>query len=474
MEMYPMWIGGEKVTGKREAEVKNPFDNKTIGKITFADSNIFAKAVDEAEKGFEISRKLPAWERAEILYRAAEIMKKRKEELVMTIVNEAGKPYKFAVGEVNRGIENTIFAAEQAKNIYGEVIPMDASAGGVGKTGYYRWEPVGIVFGVVPFNFPLNLMLHKVLPAIAAGNSVIIKPSTYTPITSYILGEILKEAGLPDGIYNTIYGMGGEIGKMMVAEPRIKVISFTGSYEVGRWISERAAMKRILLEMGNNSPVIVDSDANLEKTVKRLAIGAYAYAGQICISVQRIYVNKKFYKKFVDKFLEEAESTPAGDPKDPETVVGPLIDEKEFYRIVFWVNDAATEGADVLPSIKGDNNVLHPIVLLNTNHRMNVVSKEVFGPVVSIMKYSNFEEAVSLANDTVYGLQVGVYANDINKINYAVEKLKFAGVIINDYPTFRVDHMPYGGIKNSGMGREGVRYSIKEMMEMKLVVIQDI
>jgi acyl-CoA reductase-like NAD-dependent aldehyde dehydrogenase len=335
--------------------------------------------------------------------------------------------------------------------------------------GFYLRVPVGVVVAISPFNFPLNLVAHKVAPALAVGNTVVLKPATTTPLTSVILGEILVEAGLPAGALNIIFGDGRTVGDQLVTDPRPAKVTFTGSPPVGRHIMSRAGLKKVTLELGNSSPTIIDHDADLTVAVPKCVVGSFYNSGQVCLSVQRIYVQRSIEKEFTERFVSATAALKVGDPLDEECDVGPMIDESEAIRAEAWIQEAVGEGARVLAGGKREGALLHPTVLASVTQAMKVVCSEVFAPVVSIMPFDDFDEALHQANDTAYGLQAGVFCRDVQKAWRAIKRLDFGGVIINDVPTFRADHMPYGGVKESGIGREGVRHAIEEMTHIKMV-----
>ncbi len=466
---YKMLIGGEWVEGKETFQVRNPYDGSLLGKVPHATRNDVEKTIEAAQKGFAALSETPAHKRSEILAKTSQLIEKNKEELAALISREAGKAIQFSRGEVKRAVQTFKFASEEAKRISGETVPMDAALGSEKRFGFYLREPIGILGAITPFNFPLNLVAHKVAPAIAAGNSVVLKPASATPLTSLRLGEFLLEAGLPKGGISIIMGGGSTVGDWIVTDPRLAMISFTGSPPVGKGIRERAGMKRVTLELGSNSALVLDSDTEFEAIIPRLMVGCFANSGQVCISIQRIYVHQDIWKPFLDKFIKAVKEVKVGDPLGEETLVGPMIDEGEAKRAEEWLKEAVSDGAEFLTGGRREGAIVEPTVLTKVTRDMKVVSREVFAPVVSLIPFKDFDDALATVNDSIYGLQAGVYTKDISKAFKAVKRLKVGGVIINDYPTFRVDHMPYGGVKESGMGREGVRYAIQEMTEIKFV-----
>jgi acyl-CoA reductase-like NAD-dependent aldehyde dehydrogenase len=373
---------------------------------------------------------------------------------------------------VDRAISTFTIAAEEAKRLHGETIPLDAVPSGEGYFGFWTRRPVGVIAAISPFNFPLNLVAHKVAPAIASGNTIVLKPATTTPLAAVKLCQILMEAGLPAGAINLVVGSGGTLGEWLVTDPRVDKITFTGSPDVGRHILSVAGIKKVTLELGNTSPVVVAPDADLDFVARRCAVGAYYNSGQVCISVQRIYSQKQIYEPFSEKFVRATEAMVVGDPLDERVDVGPMIDPKEVDRIEDWVNEAQSSGATVLTGGKRDGTVYYPTVLTGVNEDMKVVAEEAFAPVAAVIASDDFESALRQANDTKFGLQVGVFTKDVDRVFKAVKRLNFGGVIINDTPNFRADHMPYGGNRQSGLGREGVRFAMEDMTNIQMVAIR--
>jgi len=471
MKDYGAFIGGEWIHTDKTLDVIDKYSGEVIGTVARADKDLVAKAVDAAHLAFEEFKKIPAYKRSDILLKCAELIREREEEIARVICQEAGKAWKYSIGEVRRGYETFRFASEEAKRIHGETVPMDASSGGVGRFGYYIRVPVGVVGAITPFNFPLNLVAHKVAPAIASGNTIVLKPASTTPITALMLAEILKESGLPDGVLNVVVGPGSEVGEAIVTNDKVRKVTFTGSAKVGHRLTQIAGIKRITLELGNNSATVIEKDADLDKAVARCVDSAFANSGQVCISLQRIYVHKDIADEFTRRFAQATRMLKVGNPLDRDTDLGPMIDEDEAERALQWIREAIDSGAELVVGGKRNGRILEPTVLRNTTKDMRVMCMEVFAPVVSIVEYDNFHEAIQHVNDSEYGLQAGIYTNDIRKIHYAIEHLDVGGVMINDTSIFRVDHMPYGGNKLSGIGREGVRFAIEEMTNIKMVVI---
>ena len=468
---YKTLIGGKWKEGKDLLEVTNKYSHEVIGSVPLTDKDTFREAVRSAREGFSLISGMPAYRRSQILEETSKRIEQKKDEITRIMAMEAGKAWKHARAEVERSVQTFKFASEEAKSIHGDTIPMDAAVGGENRIGFYLRFPVGIVGAISPFNFPLNLVAHKVAPAIAAGCSVILKPASTTPITSLKLGEIMMDAGLPPGALNIVIGSGGTVGNWLVTEPAVSMITFTGSPPVGKDIKEKSRLKKVTLELGSNSACIVDESANLDLAIPRCITGSFAYSGQICISVQRIYIHRKIHNEFTGRFLEAAEKLKLGDPLDPETDVGPMITEADAKRTEEWVKEAVTGGAEVLIGGKRERNFYYPTVITKVKPEMKVMAQEIFAPVVCFVPFDDFSDAVRMADDSVYGLQAGVFTSDIEHAFQAVKGIRVGGVIVNDVPTYRADQMPYGGVKESGIGREGLKFAIEEMTDIKMVVI---
>lgn len=469
---YKLFIDGKWVGGEEYLEVQNKYTLETIGVLPKASREQVEAAIAAAERAAPIMADMPPYRRSEILGRAAALIHERKEDLARTIAAEAGKALKFARIEADRAYSTFSIAAEEAKRIHGETLPLDAVPAGEGYFGFWLRRPVGVIAAISPFNFPLNLVAHKVAPALAAGNSVVLKPASTTPLTAIKLCEILSEAGLPAGAINLVVGSGGTVGEWLVTDPRVAKVTFTGSPPVGRRILQIAGIKKVTLELGNTSPVIIASDADLDLVAKRCAVGAFYNSGQVCISVQRIYSQQGIYEPFAEKFVQASQAMVVGDPLDERVDVGPMIDPGEVDRIEAWVQEAQVEGAQLLTGGKRAGPVYWPTVLTGVRPEMKVVAQEAFAPVASVIPYADFEEALRQADATEFGLQASVFTRDINRVFQAVRRLNFGGVIINDTPAFRADHMPYGGNRQSGLGREGVRFAIEEMTNIQTVAIR--
>jgi len=468
---YQTYIDGEWLTTGKTLDVCNKFSGAVFATVPLADIDLTHKAIDAAAAAFASFRKCPAHKRAQILERTAELILERGEEIATIICQEAGKAWKFSMNEVQRSAETFKFAAEEAKRLHGETIPVDASCFGENRFGYFIKEPVGVIGAITPFNFPLNLVAHKVAPAVACGNTVVLKPATTTPISSIILAQIMEAAGLPKGVLNVVVGNGSTTGNAIVEHPKCKKITFTGSPGVGEQIIKKAGIKKVTLELGNNSATLIEPDADLEKAAARCVVSAFSNSGQVCISLQRIYVNSACVEEFSKLFIAKVKQLKVGDPLDKDCDVGPMIDPKELSRIEEWVEEAVVQGAELACGGKADGYVFPPTVLTNVREEMKVMCMETFAPVVSIVPYADFDATLELLNQSDFGLQAGIYTNDINKALQAVDDLDVGGVMINDTATFRVDHLPYGGNKLSGLGREGVRFAMEDMTNIKMVMI---
>ncbi|HZV80588.1 MAG TPA: aldehyde dehydrogenase family protein [Geobacteraceae bacterium] len=469
---YRVLIGGEWTGDDLEGiDVINPYDEALIGVVPEATPELVDRAIVAARAGFKAISATPAWRRAEILEKTAEFILRDKEEIAGIIAREAGKSWKFALAEAERSAETFRFASIEARADHGAMVPMDASPVSAGRLGFYLREPIGVIGAITPFNFPMNLVAHKVAPALAAGNALVVKPATKTPLTLLKLAELLEEAGLPAGALNVLIGSGRVVGDQLVRDERLAMITFTGSPAVGRGIKSLAGLKRVTLELGSNSPTIIDAGSDLAKAVSRCVVGSFANSGQVCISVQRIFVHRDCYDEFLAKFVAATKQLVVGDPMDRHCDIGPMISKVELKRALEWLDEAKDLGATVETGGGQIGNCLEPTILSGVTPDMQVMCSEVFAPIVSVVPFDTFEQALDMADASVYGLQAGIYTNDINKAFQAVRRLDVGGVIINDIPTFRVDHMPYGGNKESGLGREGIRYAMEEMTNIKMVCI---
>ncbi|MGH3065205.1 MAG: aldehyde dehydrogenase family protein, partial [Gaiellaceae bacterium] len=451
-------------------DVRSPYDGSSVGRVAKAGATETRQALDAAEAAMR--EPIPAYERAAILDRVAALLADRADDAARTISAEAGKPLKAARVEAARAVSTYTMAAVEARKLVGTAVPMDASQAGVGKLALTLRTPIGIVGAISPFNFPLNLVAHKIAPALAAGCAVVLKPASQTPLSALFLAELETDAGLPPGWLNVVCGPAGEIGDVLVEDDRVKLITFTGSSPVGWKLRERAPRKRVNLELGNATPVIVAADADLDDAAARLAANAFSFAGQSCISVQRIYVERDSYDAFLERFLPRVEALRVGDPGDEDTDVGPLIAQSERERVLSWIEDAKNRGARVLTGGELDGELLRPTVIADAPLDAKVSCDEVFGPLCTVTPYDTLDEAIELANGTRYGLQAGVFTSDVKAALRVAGELDFGGVTVNEAPTFRADQMPYGGVKDSGNTREGPAYAIREMTEERLVVVQ--
>lgn len=465
-----LYINGEWLETEQYADLHSPYSNEKIAEIPQASDKQVDAAIDAAYASREAMAKLTAFEKAEILERLVDLYKERRHEAAKIISLESAKPLKFAFGEVDRTIETYKFAAEEAKRIHGEMIPMDAAKTGANRLGYTLREPIGVVAAITPFNFPMNLVAHKVGPAIAAGNTIVLKPASQTPLSAYFLGELLEQAGVPKGAFNIVTGSGRLVGDRLVMSDKVSMVTFTGSPEVGIGIRNKAGLKKVALELGSNAGVIIDKTADLTKVVPKCVTGAFANQGQVCISVQRIYVHEDIMTKFLEKMKEQTERLVMGDPLDEKTDISALIAPKETERAKQWIDEAAAGGAEIVAGGVIENDMLLPTVLKQVAADSKVSCQEVFAPIVSINSIQTIEEGIAAINDSRYGLQAGIFTKDIDTAMNASKNLQVGGVMINDIPTYRVDQMPYGGVKESGNAREGLKYTIEEMTEMKLVV----
>ncbi len=467
---YPIYLAGEWVESDQPLEVTNPYDGSVIGTTFQATTEQLDQAIVAAEEAFKVTRTMPVYDRVAILEAIAAGVKERQTEISEMISREAGKPIREADVETARGIFTLEVAAEEAKRISGEVIPLDLMASSKGRFGIVRRFPIGPIAAISPFNFPLNLALHKVAPALASGNPVILKPPSKDPLTMLLFAEILDQAGVPKGSVSVL-PMDRQVGDAMVADERFKLLSFTGSPAVGWEMKRRAGMKPVVLELGGNAGVIIDEDADLDFAVNRVKFGAFAYAGQVCISVQRVFVHEKVYDRFRDALVEQSSKLKMGDPLDPATELGPMIDDKAASRSEDWIAKAIDEGARVLTGGTANGRFFAPTVIENAKPESFVCSREAFAPLVTLFPVKSFGEAIGRLNDSEYGLQAGVFTNSLEKALAAFEAIETGGVIINDVPTYRIDHMPYGGVKASGLSREGLRYAIEDMTEPRIMVI---
>lgn len=452
-------------------EVINKFDQTPLAHIAYADASEVQFAISNSVQAFQTYSKLTAAERREFLLKIRQGLEQEKEKFIGLIISEGGKPLDYARVEIDRCLFILQTAADEAIRFGGEVVPMDYGLG-VGKTAMTKRFPIGPILGMSPFNFPLSLALHKIAPALAVGCSVILKPSPYTPLTALAFASLCKKVGLPAGVVNVVICKNDEVA-LMLKDERIKMLSFTGSAEVGWMLKSKAEKKKVTLELGGNAAVIVDRSANVDEAVKAIATASYQYAGQVCISVQRIYVDQLIFDEFVEKFKNTVAEIKVGNPAESGILVGPIIDAKHMQRIHEWVQEAQLNGAELIVGgeiLDKEKNIYAPTLLTKTNEKMKVVSEEVFGPVAIIEKVQYFDEVIREVNKSKYGLQAGLFTNQVSQMKYAHENLEVGALLINSVPMFRIDSMPYGGVKESGMGREGIRYAMTDMTEQRLLV----
>ncbi|HLS10416.1 aldehyde dehydrogenase family protein [Lentibacillus sp.] len=463
-------INGEEInTSNDSIEVKNPYNGEKVEEIALMNDDEFEQAVTNSYDTFHKTMKdMPAHERSDILRKTADLMEERADDFAETIMKEAGKPIFFSRGEVQRAIQVLRFASEEAKHISGEVIPMDAAIDGDGRLGLVKHIPLGVVAAITPFNFPLNLSLHKIAPAIAAGNTVVFKPAEKTPVSAHKLAKLFHEAGLPAGVLNLLMGT-GEIGEKLVTHDSVHKISFTGSLPVGRSIKESAGFKKVTLELGSNSPNIIFDDGNINEAVNKLVKGAFSFSGQVCISAQRIYVQKSIYDQFLKEYIKATEDLTIGDPASDETDIGPMISEEEAKRAKQWIDDAVENGAKIATGGERDGTVLKPTIMTEVESNMKIIAEEVFAPIVSVIPFDTEQDVIRYSNDSMYGLQAGVFTKDVDRAFRVADQLEMGGVWINEISTYRQDNHPYGGVKQSGVGREGVKYAVEDMTEPKFI-----
>ncbi len=470
MREHRLLINGKWEDGAQVREIKSPYDGRVAAKVHFAGLAQVEETVNHAEKAFAKTKRLSSFERSTVLEKISSEIGRRSKEIAESIVLSSGKPLKYAKAEVSRGVNTFQIASEEAKRIYGEVIPLDLSPQTKGRWGIVGHFPLGIIAGITPFNFPLNLVAHKVAPALATGNAFIARPASQVSPTTMLLAEIIAETDYPAGGFNAL-PCGYEAAETLVDDARIKMITFTGSPEIGWNLKKKAHKKIVTLELGGNAAVVVEPDANLEYAVPRTVMGSFAYSGQVCISIQRIFLHDAIYERFMADFVEAVQKLRMGDPLDGNTDIGPMIDLDSAAKTEEWIDEAVENGARIVVGGGRDGAMFEPTILTDVRPELRISWLEAFAPVVVVYRYHDFEEALREVNHSIYGLQAGVFTNNLSKAYQAFGKLDVGGVIINDVPTFRIDHMPYGGVKESGMGREGLRYAIEEMTELKLMAI---
>ncbi|ENH96268.1 aldehyde dehydrogenase [Gracilibacillus halophilus YIM-C55.5] len=470
MERYALYINGGWVETEETIDVLDKYSQTTYATVAKASREHVDEAISSATKAYR-KNQLSPYQRFEILRNVSTLMKNNKEELAYTITKEAGKPLKQARTEIDRSAETFLLAAEEAKRIHGEGVPVEAAPGSEHRMAFTIKVPVGVVGAISPFNFPLNLVAHKVAPALAAGNAVVLKPASKTPLASLKLAKLLEEAGLPKGLLQVVVGSGSVVGQQMMDDERIDLYTFTGSAEVGLQLKQNTGLNRLILELGNNSPVIVDKEADIDHAAKTLAGQSFAFAGQVCISVQRVYVHESIQERFLETFSEQIKQLLVGDPTDATTDVGPMISVSEAERAETWIHEAVDKGAKVVLGGKREGALLEPTILTDVKPEMRVVCEEIFAPVVSVIAYTDLDSCIEEVNQSVYGLQGGIFTQNIDTAYYAAKRVEVGGFMINDGSQYRVDLMPYGGVKDSGNGKEGPKYSIEEMTEERLIVM---
>ena len=467
---YKMYLQGNWVDSENKLTVRSPYDDSIVGTTALATHADYTRAIEAAQRAFALTRELPSYKREEVCLSIAAGLEANMERFAGMLTLEVGKVCRDSVAEVKRAIGVFKVSAEEAKRIGGEIVDLDWSAGSEERLGLIRRFPLGVVAGISPFNFPLNLVAHKIAPAIASGNCIVLKPASKTPIISLLLAELIDKTDLPKGAVSILPGSAKEAAPL-IEDPRVKLITFTGSPEIGWWIKERAKDKKVVLELGGNAGVAVADDADLEFASTRLITGAFGQAGQSCISVQRIYLQEKIYDRFLEIFLQKMAGLRIGNPLEGEVDLGPMIDDESAERIECWINEAIAGGARLIAGGKRNGRVLEPTLLADVSPDMKVCFKEVFAPLAVVFRYREFADVVREINNSEYGLQAGIFTNRLKDIFHAFKYLEVGGVMINDISTYRADHQPYGGMKKSGVGREGVRYAIEDMTEIKILGI---
>ncbi len=470
MKEYKLLINGNWEQGAEVRDIKSPYDEKVVGKVHFADKPQVEKSIEKAHAAFQKTKLLSSRERAEALEKISNEIKKREKELAESIVLGAGKPIKSSRVEVLRAVNTFKIAAEEAKRINGEIIPLDLTPQTENRWGFVRRFPIGVISGITPFNFPLNLVAHKVAPALASGNTFISRPASQVSITDMILADIINGTDYPAGGFNAV-PCSYKAADAFTEDKKVKMITFTGSPDIGWNLKKRAHKKIVTLELGGNAAVVIEPDANLDYALPRTVLGAYAYSGQVCISIQRVYIHEKIYDRFLSDFIDSVKNLKMGDPMKETTDVGPMINEAAAEQTEEWLEEAINDGAHIVCGGKRDGSMFEPTVITECKPDLRISWLEAFAPVAVVYRYGDFEKALEHVNNSIYGLQAGVFTNDLNKAFRAYEALDVGGVIVNDIPTFRIDHMPYGGIKESGFGREGLKYAIEEMTERKLMAL---
>jgi glyceraldehyde-3-phosphate dehydrogenase (NADP+) len=466
-----MYLEGRWTNGGKSQPVVNPYDGKPFDEVPVATAADVERALTTLARGAAAMRALSPWERSKILERAAHLMTEQADDFARTITREEGKPIRESRVETKRAIDVLTLSAEEGRRLCGDMIPLDGGESGRGKLGFTLRVPCGIVAAITPFNFPLNLTAHKVGPAIAGGNAILIKPASNTPLSALKLTKALLDAGLPPEAIACLTGPGGELGKAICEDPRVRKVSFTGSYDVGRTICKAAGVKKVTMELGGNAPIIVMDDADLEKAAAAVATAGYSNAGQVCISAQRIVADRKVQSSFVDALSAKVKDLKQGDPLHDETVIGPLVRESDAERVASWIEEAAGQGAQLVVGGKRSGAFIDPAILNNVTSSMKVGHEELFGPAVAVMPSTNLDEAIRIANDTRYGLSAGIFTQDIDRAMRFAKDVDSGCLHVNWSSQWRADGMPYGGLKDSGFGKEGPGYAIREMTEEKMVVL---
>jgi len=467
---HPFMIGSEWRETEQTLPVINPYNQETFAEVSLAGAAEIDMAIALAVKAFEKTRTLPTYLRSRICSQIAQGIEDRREEFAETIAREAGKPLIYSRTEVDRSISTFKIAAEEASRIHGEVLHLDITESAKGKTGLVRRFPIGPVSGISPFNFPLNLVAHKVAPAMACGNPIVLKPASYTPLTALLLGKVISETDAVEGSFSVLPCKSSH-ATALVEDDRLQMVTFTGSPPIGWDIKRRAGKKKVTLELGGNAGVVIEPDADLDFAAKKVCFGAFAFSGQVCISVQRTYVHESCFDAFMNRLKKEVDQLKSGDPLDETVTFGPMIDTGNAERIESWIQEAVDGGAQLITGGKRNGAFFEPTVLTRVGSDKKIVCEEAFGPVLVVEPYKDFYQAIETINNSDFGLQAGVFTNQLDKAMRAFNQLEVGGVVLNDVPTFRVDNMPYGGLKDSGFGREGIKYSIEEMTEIKLLVM---
>ncbi|MDQ0269200.1 aldehyde dehydrogenase family protein [Cytobacillus purgationiresistens] len=465
-----IYMNGEWKDSANYADLLSPYTKEVIAYIPQATEEEVNEAISVAHSKKEEMAKLTAYERAAILEQLTQLFIENRQKAAEIISMESAKPIKFALGEIDRTIETYKFAAEEAKRHTGEMIPMDAAKNGANRFGYTIEQPIGVIAAITPFNFPQNLVAHKVGPAIASGNPTVLKPASQTPLSALFLAELIDQTALPKGAFNVVTGSGKTVGDAFVNSDLVKMITFTGSPGVGIGIRNKAGLKKVALELGSNAGLIIDRNVDLNEIIPKCVTGAFSNQGQVCISLQRAYVMEELYEAFVSTFTEATKKLVIGSPMDESTDLSAMIHPGEQERALNWVNEAVEKGAVILTGGRIEDGIFQPTILANVDAAAKVSCQEVFAPIVIVNRISSIEEGIAAINDSSYGLQAGIFTNDINTAFKVSEQLEVGGVMINDIPTYRVDQMPYGGVKESGTGKEGLKYAIHEMTETKLIV----